>query len=103
MVIAFGRWTKSPYDDSGFLVSRQQFLHERLLALNAVEGFVKSLLDEPLSTSFHGSCSTGVCLGDPLVRPTRPLGVRLQQNPSTSNLWTRPLEFLDDALKLHSF
>jgi hypothetical protein len=44
--------------------------------------------------------STRKRLGDTLVGPIWPVGVGLQENLSTPNLLTGPLELLDHGLKL---
>jgi hypothetical protein len=85
------------------LVARQKLLHGRLRSFNAVKRLVKTLLGESLSKPFDGSRATQERLGDSLVRPIRPVGVRLEQNLGASNFLTGAFELLDDAVKLISF
>jgi hypothetical protein len=82
------------------LVARQQLLHGRLRSFDAVERFVKTPLDQPLSQPLDRSCPTRERLSDAFVGPIRTVGVGLQQNLGTSNLLARALEFLDNALQI---
>ena len=93
MVGALWRRTKARRDDAGLLVACQPLLHGRVLTLNAVEGFIASVLDTSLAKSFNGSCPTCVGLGDALVDPMWTIGVGFEHNLSTSNFLARFAHF----------
>jgi hypothetical protein len=47
--------------------------------------------------------TTGERFGNPLIGPTRTVNISLEQHVGTANFLARPLELLDDLLKLDPF
>ena len=74
-----------------------------MFAFRSVERLPKTSFHQPLADFLHGLATAGKRLGNLLVRPVRPVRVRLQQNLSPPDLLTCSLQFLDYCLKFLAF
>ena len=70
----------------------------RQRAFLAAQGQLKALGDQPLAEILDRLHATVECLGDLRIRPSRPIGIGLEQDLSAASLLRRPLELLDDLL-----
>jgi len=69
-----------------------------MLPFLSLQIFLKTGLDKPLTNAFDRLPTTAKGFGNPVVAPSGPIRIGLQQNLGTPHLLAAAFEFLDSLL-----
>ena len=92
--VTFGRWSETRCDDLDFLISIEKLFGWWMRTLGSVERLFKTTLDKTLSHVLNRLDTARKRLGYLLVRPVRPVSVRLEQDLGPTYFLAGPLKLL---------
>jgi len=96
-VATLRRIGKSKGDDFRFLFAVETFSTRRFIPFFSVEGDVETFGDQSLSQIFDALSRAEKRIGDVLVLPIRPVGIRLEQNVGTPHFRIRTFQVFGDG------